>query len=675
MTLAQPIWLFALLLLPLLVIGALLAWSRRAKRWRALVAARLESRLVIGGSRTTEWVSLGLLLLGTACIVGALARPQGQARNTTETIRGRNVIIMLDVSRSMLTPDVKPSRLVHAKAMAHEMVDALPNDRIGIIAMAGRPFLVAPVTIDHAAVHETISQLDEATIPLGGTNISSAVGMAVNAFKETGQKNNGLIILSDGEDHAEGLKKAAEDARDAGVFIFAVGIGTAQGELVPDPSQPGGVLRDRNGREVLSRLEERKLRQLATDTNGRYVSSAAGVDIPTMAREAVAGLEEYDIRSATRSIPLEFYQWLLFPGILLWIASVVVATRWRALNFGARTTGAAALVLGLLLAAPAQGQNEVSKKVTGPETTKTREELSMWARLTKGDRSAAYQLAGGNEAYKLKDWGGASEAFSAALLARDPALQASGHYNLGTALFQQGWEQLTSEQPYPGSERGPAAFEEAIARRFDEWNKVPATPEVPSPTYLLLRSVTIFWTDAISHFQSALRLSDNATTRDNLALTRHYLQELRDALEAQNEELEDELPPEQKGKEPESGEKGGEPQEPGEGEPNDQGGQQPQEGAEGKEPGDQAQPGSDGEQQDPKADGGEGGDNPQEQEGPGEQPEQKPGESKGDELDREFQPGESPADRARRLLGEGSDLQRSLVPPGRHEFRRPDKDW
>jgi len=673
MTLAQPIWLFGLLLLPLLVIGALLAWRRRAMRSRALVAARLESRLVVGASRTAEWVSLGLLLLGTACIVGALARPQGEAKNTTETIRGRNVIIMLDVSRSMLTADVKPSRLAHAKATAHEMVDALPNDRVGIIAMAGRPFLVAPVTIDHAAVHETISQLDEATIPLGGTDISSAVGMAVKAFKETGQKNNGLIILSDGEDHAEGLKQAAEEARDAGVFIFAVGIGTAQGELVPDPAEPGGVFRDRNGREVLSRLEEGKLRQLATDTDGRYVSSAAGIDIPAMAREAVAGLDEYDIRSATRSIPLEFYQWLLFPGIVLWIASVVVATRWRALAFGAPTAAAAVIVLALLMAGPAQAQAAVAKKLAAPQDTKARDELALRAQRTTGERRAAYHLAAGNEAYKLNDWGAASEAFSAALLTRGPALQASGHYNLGTALFQQGWEQLSGEPPYPGPQRGPAAFEEAIARRFDEWNKVPASAEAPSPTFELLRAVTIFWVDAISHFQAAQRLNDTSTTRDNLALTRHYLQKLRDALEAQNDELEEELPPEQKGQQPEPGNQPGEPQQPGDGQPNNQG-DQPQEGA-GKEPGDQPPPDGSSEQPDPMGDPGEGGDNPQEQPGAGEQPNQTPGESKNDELDREFQPGESAGDRARRLLGEGSDLERSLVPPGRREFRQPDKDW
>lgn len=667
MTLAHPLWLFALLLLPLVAIGALLAWRHRAKRWRALVAARLESRLVIGGSRLAEWISLGLMLLGSACIIGALARPQGQAKNAIETIRGRNVIIMVDVSRSMLTPDVKPSRLAHAKAMAHEMVDAMPNDRVGVIAMAGRPFLVAPVTIDHAAVHETISQLDETTIPLGGTDISSAVDMAVSAFKQTGQKNNGLIILSDGEDHAEGLKKAAAEARDAGVFIFAVGIGTAQGEMVPDTSQPEGIFRDRNGRQVISRLEERKLRQLATDTDGRYLASAAGVDIPAMVREAVAGLDEYEIRSATRSIPLEFYQWLLFPGIILWIAAVVAATRWRALAFAtppSATATVAALLLGMLLAGPAQGQNEANRQVVG----------TLRALLSTGDRKSAYDLADGNEAYKLKDWAGAGEAFSAALLARDPALQASGHYNLGTALFQQGWEQLTSEPPYPGPERGPAAFEEAIARRFDEWNKVPATAEAPSPTFLLLSSVTIFWTDAISHYQSALRLNDTSATRENLALALHYLQQLRDALQAQNDELEEELPPDQKGQQPESGDPQGEPKQPGEGKPNNQG-DTPQEGAEGKEPGDEPKPGNSGEQQDPKGEGGEGGDQPQEQPGPGEQPDKTPGESEDDGLDRDFQPGESPTDRARRRLGEGADLQRGLVPPNRFEFRRPDKDW
>ena len=672
MSLAQPIWLLALLLLPVLALAAVLAWRARGKRWRALVAARLEDRLVIGAGRLGEWLALALLLLGTACVIGALARPQGEASDETETVRGRNVIIMIDVSRSMLTEDVKPSRLEHAKATAHEMVEALPNDRIGIIALAGRPFLVAPMTIDHAAVHETISQLDEETILAGGTDLGSAMGLAVGAFKETGQRNNGLIILSDGEDHAEGLKEAAEEARAAGVFIFAVGIGTAQGELIPNRNEAGGLFLDRNGREVVSRLEERKLRQLATDTNGRYLSSAAGGDIPAMVQDAVAGLDQYEIQSATRAVPLEFYQWLLLPGVILWIASVVVATRWGTLKLGPQ----AAILLALAaLTFEAPGARAAEPAAAG--LAAEREKLGRAAEDSRGDRRAAFELAGGNAAYALGDWPDATVAFSAALLARDPQLQAASHYNLGTALFQQGWQALTSEPRYPGAERGPAAFEEAITRRFDEWNKVPATPDSPSPTFELLGSVTEFWTDAITHFQSAIQIDDSPTARANLASARHYLQQLRDALEQQDQELEEQLTPEEQQQQQQGGSGEGDPQqgaEPQEGQQPNNDGSPPQDGSQGQQPQD-PRPGEGGDPQDPNSSPGDGGEEPQEQPGAGENPNRNQGDNGNDTLDRDFQPGETKAERARRLLGESADLERSPVPPGRREFRRPEKDW
>lgn len=178
MSFAQPGWLAMLILIPLLGIGALMASRMRKLQWDAFVAPRLRGALLKRGGSLPRWLALSFLLLACSALIISLARPQGDAGVRTEKTMGRNVLIALDLSRSMRVTDVKPDRLAQAKVVIYELLEAFPNDRIGLIGFAGNSYLYAPLTIDHTAVRETVEQIDENWAPLGGSDLASAIHLA-----------------------------------------------------------------------------------------------------------------------------------------------------------------------------------------------------------------------------------------------------------------------------------------------------------------------------------------------------------------------------------------------------------------------------------------------------------------------------------------------------------------
>ena len=159
-------------------------------------------------------------------------------------------------------------RLAQAKVVIYELLEALPNERIGFIGFAGTPYVYAPLTIDHSAVREITEQVDDSWAPLGGSDLPAAVHLATETLKKTGQKNNALIILSDGEevhdDERGGELKRCQiaEAERSGVYVIAIGVGTEDGGFVPNPDFPNGQMVDRSGRTVISRLQADTLRKL-----------------------------------------------------------------------------------------------------------------------------------------------------------------------------------------------------------------------------------------------------------------------------------------------------------------------------------------------------------------------------------------------------------------------------
>lgn len=686
MNFAQPAWLAVLLLVPFFVAGAILTARLRRKQWAAFAAPRLRPKLLRRGSPLPRWLAFSFLMAAVILLALGLARPQTVKGSAVETTRGRNVLLALDLSRSMLVTDLKPDRLTQAKTLCYELIEALPNDRIGLVGFAGEPYLFAPLTVDHPAVRETIDQLDMDYIPVGGSNLQKALELSIKTLKETGQKENALVILTDGDETLGRVSNLAAEAKAAGVYIFAIAVGTEQGDYVPDKEASDGKHRDKNHNVVRSGLNTTALKRLASETGGRFAVATSAASIPEMVKAAISDLEQFEIEGRERFIPEEYYQWFVLPGILLLMASVVAGTRWRGLG-PASAAATAALMVFAPQPARADTESAARQAMLGGQHE---EAAGLYEKLADeaGDSDDAFRfrLAQGNAAYLEGQLDEARHAFSEALRSDNPKVRAAAHHGMGTLLFGTGWKRLSNGPAYPevaapeeGGRKANAfqqiadailgllgkkkeekeaekldqmeAFDGMVRQALSEWIKGDAPDNGDSEGFARFNNTLTDWVDAIKHFDSALRYDGSLeNAKHNRTLTVKYLKRLREILEEVQENAQQIQPMPQPGEGP--GE--GEPQPEGDGEGNEQG--------EGKGKQDKDGQGGEGDKKDQQ---GQGGD--------------RPDDKKPDKSDKEGgkkpKPGESPEDTARRILKENADFEKGALSPGRMFFDQPDKDW
>lgn len=654
MNFAHPGWLALLILIPLLGIGGILASRMRKRQWASFVAPRLRDSLLKRGSALPRWLALFFLLAACSALIVSLARPRGDAGTRTEKTLGRNVMIALDISRSMRVSDVKPDRLSQAKVVIYELLEAMPNERIGFIGFAGNSYVYAPLTIDHSAVRETVEQIDENWAPLGGSDVASAVKLATETLKKTGQKNNALVILSDGERHDDDLEGMIAEASAAGVRIISIAVGTEEGGIVPHEDFPNGQLVDRSGRTVISRLQTSVMRKLAEDTNGRFALAGAGLDIPAMVKSVVKDLDSFEIDGRARRIFIEFYQWLLLPAIVLLTGSIVAGTRWK----GIRTT-AAMVAGGFLLFQPADA-SEATRAMEALKGNRHEEARDTYHKLADNARrdetKARYRLGEGTAAYRAGDFRNARTAFSGAIFSSDPAVRAEAHLGMGNSLFQLGWKGLTGENYPTDPESIPDInrFDTIVKEELAKMRESEASEDSDSGGYVKFESLITNWADAVRHYQSNLSLSPaNPVARSNREMTLIYLKRLKDLLKQEEEDGNQALGQAQPGEGPPQEGEDGE----GEGEPG--------EGNGGKGKGDKEK--GEGEQEQKDGQGDQGKDKDKGKNGEDESKE------KGDKNGNN--PNESPEERAHRILKENADNEKGPLTPGRREFRDAEKDW
>src|SRR6201987_398411 len=273
MTFGAPQWLWGLLLVPLLIALFVRSEQRGLKRLQEFVSARLLPRLAGTGNRARRIVRFALQLLGLGLAIVSLAQPRWGYTFEDVKRKGLDLLIAVDTSRSMLANDVQPHRLEAVQLPVQDLISELRGDRLGLIAFAGRGFLQAPLTIDYDAVVEAPTDLDTKTIPEGGTNISSAITLATQSFGKSAMGNRALVIFTDGEELSGDAVKTAKEAADASVRIFTGGVGTPQGSLIPvtgDDVQTSFV-KDINGQVVKSKLDDKRLREIAEATGGFYL--------------------------------------------------------------------------------------------------------------------------------------------------------------------------------------------------------------------------------------------------------------------------------------------------------------------------------------------------------------------------------------------------------------------
>ena len=311
-----------LLLLPLLV--AFFAWALLARRRALLRFARwpLAQKLTRDLSRGRQLWKYGLLGLGTFFLILALTGPQLGAKLDMAERKGVDVMVILDVSRSMRAEDVKPSRLERAKHQIRGLLDLLQGDRVGLVVFAGKAFVQCPLTTDYGALEMFLNILDAGSISAQGTAIGDALRLAVRTFDPGDLQHEAVIIFTDGEDHKGQPLEAAREAADRGVRVFAIGLGTPDGELIPEADEGGGVSyhKDEAGNYVKTRLDEGTLQAVALETDGDYYRSTLGGAELNAISTQIAQMDQKEIGSTRFTRYEERFQWPLILALGCFLA-------------------------------------------------------------------------------------------------------------------------------------------------------------------------------------------------------------------------------------------------------------------------------------------------------------------------------------------------------------------
>jgi Ca-activated chloride channel family protein len=409
MTFEHPIWL-ALAPLCGILAAALLAfgWHKRSRLLGEFAAPRLLENLTEKSSGHRLLIKAAFVIAAFCAICIALARPQYGVEWSERKARGLDIVFVLDSSRSMLATDLRPTRLERAKLAILDLIDRLESDRIGLVAFAGQAFLQTPPTLDYGAFRESLDATDPSILSRGGSDLGRAIEEAANAFPS---ENNVkvVVLLTDGEDLGGRAVEAAQTAAEAGIQIYAIGIGTSEGEYLRIRNEQGieEFVRDNEGQPVRSQLDESTLIEIARITGGSYTQLGAGT-LEALYDSVLASLPREERESELQEVRIERFQWLLGAALLLLVLEILI----RARNQNASSK--AALILLTLFALPLD---------------RAKAEI-----LT--DREAYNQA---HEALLSEDFDRANQLYTQAMQqSRDRGLQRDALFNMGHATYQQG---------------------------------------------------------------------------------------------------------------------------------------------------------------------------------------------------------------------------------------------
>jgi len=320
MSFAHP-HLFFLLSIPLLL--GIWEWRHRT---RASTAAA--PKIILGEAKNAG-VTLGparkrsrrgpsirlRLLLGLTLTIVALARPQWGRIDEPVFDQSREILIAIDLSRSMLASDVKPTRLDRAKLLVQSLLERLAGERVGLLVFSGTAFLQIPLSADYEILREFLPALDPNYLPEGGSNYRAMLETALSSFSADGGADRFLIVLSDGEATDDTWLELVENLKAKAIRAIGLGIGTAEGSMIPDSS--GGFVKDDRGAVVLSRLGSDTLRDLAEKTDGVYTDASSWIDLAALIQNTVEKGAKGEFREASRIRLAERFQWALAPGLFL----------------------------------------------------------------------------------------------------------------------------------------------------------------------------------------------------------------------------------------------------------------------------------------------------------------------------------------------------------------------
>ena len=510
----DPIYLYLLVLIPILVLIRFISYRNQKKRLRKFGDPVLLKELMPDVSRFRPLAKFWLLLSALALLIVMLARPQMGTKISHEKRVGIETIIALDISNSMRAEDVAPSRLDRSKMMVENLIDHFTNDKIGLIVFAGDAFVQLPITSDYVSAKMFLSSIDPSMMATQGTDIARAVTMATHSFTQEEGIGKAIIVITDGEDHEGGALEAAKAAKDADMRVYVLGVGSVNGAPIPIPGT-GDYMKDNTGNTVMSALNEDMCKQVAQAGGGAYIH----VENNSAAQQQLDHeLDKLAKKETTTTVYSEFdeqFQAFAILALLLLVLEICIFDRRNPLLkrvslFGRgermKVNGDGRLPLLLVIS--------LSTFLLSPSTA-------------SGQTDRQY-IRQGNKLFRAGDYPNAEVSYRKAIEKNPKNSQAA--FNLGNALMAQ-------------------KKDSAAVQQFESASRLETNPLRKSQSFhnigVICQSHKMYG-EAIEAYKSALRLNPNDDeTRYNLVLCKHQKQK-QDQQQGQNQQGNDDQKKDQK---------------------------------------------------------------------------------------------------------------------------------
>ena len=325
----QPIYFYILLAIPLLVVlfvGVML-WRNHAQKRFANTALLL--KLSPSRSVFKPVLKLVLFCLAIACLATGLVNPKIGTKIENVKREGVDVVFALDVSKSMLAEDIAPNRIEKSKQLITQILNSLAGDRVGIIGYAGSAFPQVPITTDFSSAKLFLNNMNTDMVSSQGTAINEAIEMSKTYYNDEEQVNRVLFIISDGEDHEGNVESIADEAAALGIKIYTIGVGTLEG--APIPIKRNGVLqfykRDQNNEQVITRLGEETLQQIAEEGNGNYIPGNNTAEVVETVTAILNGMDKKTFEAKQFTDFKDQFQWFLAGALFFLMIDVLLLER------------------------------------------------------------------------------------------------------------------------------------------------------------------------------------------------------------------------------------------------------------------------------------------------------------------------------------------------------------
>lgn len=491
----DPQYMYLLAILPIVVLLYYALLLRQKRKLKKAGDMRLIAELMPDVSKWRPQLKFWLIIAASALLIVMLARPQMGTRISNEKRVGIETIIAMDISNSMRVQDIEPSRLDRSKMMVENLVDKFNNDKIGLIVFAGDAFVQLPITADYVSAKMFLQSIDPSMMSVQGTDIAHAISMAMSSFTQQEGIGRAIIVITDGEDHEGGAIEAAKAAKEKGMRVYVLGVGSTKGAPIPNPDT-GDYMKDAAGQTVMSVLNEDMCRQIAQAGGGAYIhvdnNSAAQEQLDT----ELSKLAKKETSSTIYSDYDEQFQAFGIIVLLLIIIEVCILERENR------------VIKRFSFFGTAKGGKKVGRTsmVTLALMTLTLSAVSQTSTAQTDNMAARKHIRQGNKHFHANDYTEAETAYRKAITRNGSNAQA--HYNLGNALMTQNKDSLAIVE-----------FENAV--------KTEQAPMRKSMSYhnigVICQKHQMF-KEAIEAYKNALRLNpkDNQT-RYNLELCKRQL--------------------------------------------------------------------------------------------------------------------------------------------------------